>query len=166
MDNTQITTIGPDAVIRGEFTFQSSARILGQVEGKIVTGGQLHVGEHSVCKASVDASVIIVDGTIEGDVLARERLELSGTAIINGDITTAKLIVAEGASFTGHCTVSQEASSKPKGEPAKHVPANGPRTQAKPARQVQNNNDHHNDLDAQLAGLESKLASFSKKLAE
>lgn len=167
---SQITVIGTDAVLKGELSFQGAARILGQVEGKITSPGQLHVGESSVCRASVDATVVMVDGTVEGDVIARERLELAASAIIRGDITTAKLIVAEGATFTGHCTVTPDAANKPRSEPiVAPVAAPTLKPTVRPAvnkpRPAGAISEGHGELESALAGLESKLAGFTRKPA-
>jgi len=57
----------------------------------------------------VEAGKVTVDGTIDGNVTARERVELTGKAKMKGDLISARLLVAEGASFVGHCTVGPEA---------------------------------------------------------
>jgi hypothetical protein len=65
----------------------------------------------------LEAGTVIVDGTVDGDILARERVQLNGSARVNGDVIAEKLIVAEGASFSGHCRVGPEAvkqASSPK----------------------------------------------------
>lgn len=51
----------------------------------------------------------MVDGQIEGNVTARERVELTAKARVKGDLVAARLVVAEGASFIGHCTVGADA---------------------------------------------------------
>lgn len=103
------TVIGTDTIIKGEMTFESSAKILGKFEGKLTAKGELQVGQGAQCKATVDAGTIIIDGEIEGNVTARERAKLNATAKIIGDITAKTLIVAEGATFTGRCHVGVDA---------------------------------------------------------
>src|ERR1043165_3518778 len=108
-DREHTTVIGPDTHIKGEMMFETSACILGRFEGRIASKGELTIGDSAACKASIDATRIVVDGNIEGDIVARERLELNAGATINGDIVANKLIVAEGASFMGHCRVGEAA---------------------------------------------------------
>ncbi len=146
----QMTIIGADTLIKGEMTFQNAARILGKFEGKITSQGRIEVGSGADCKASIEAGTILVDGVIEGDVIAHERLELNSTGIIRGDVTAAKLIAAEGASLEGHCAVGIEA--------VKSVKSMGKQT-ATTARKL--NVTTNGDLDS-LAGLETKLAGFAK----
>jgi len=150
----QMTIIGADTLIKGEMTFQNAARILGKFEGKITSQGQIEIGAGAECKASIEAGIILVDGVIEGDVIAHERLELHSTAIIRGDVTAAKLIAAEGASLEGHCAVGVEAVKAVKNNQSKLTSGlNG--TQRKLSVTT------NGDLDS-LAGLESKLAGFAK----
>ena len=103
------TVIGTDTIIKGEMTFESSAKILGKFEGKLTAKGELQVGQGAQCKATVDAGTIIIDGEIEGNVTARERAKLNSSAKVIGDITAKTLIVAEGATFTGRCHVGADA---------------------------------------------------------
>lgn len=112
MSDMQTTVIGRDAKIKGEMTFEQSARILGTFEGKIVAKGDVQVGEGAVCRASVEATTVMVDGLIEGDVLARERVELTAKASVKGDLVATALVVADGASFVGHCRVGPEATAE------------------------------------------------------
>lgn len=105
----QTTIIGADTQIKGEMTFEGAARLLGIFEGKISAKGELHVADGASCKAAVDAGKVTVDGSVEGNVTARERVELTARARMKGDLVAAKLLVAEGASFVGHVTVGPEA---------------------------------------------------------
>lgn len=129
--NGHMTTIGPDTTIVGEMRFEKTARILGRFEGKVATNGELQVGQGACCKAAVEAGTLIVDGTIEGDIIAHQRVQLNSDAFVDGDIVAEKLIVAEGASFSGHCKVgpeavkaatSQSGTSSPTGAAAPEMP--------------------------------------------
>ena len=106
---SQITVIGPDTHIKGEMSFERTARILGRFEGQVTSGGELQVGASAECTASLEAETVIVDGHVEGNVMARDRIQLNSTARVTGDVVAEKLIVAEGASFSGRCCVGPEA---------------------------------------------------------
>lgn len=108
--NNEITVIGPDTRIKGEVTFDNTARILGVVEGKITAGGELQIGPSADCKAEIQAASVIVDGSVDGPIHASERLTLSPNARVTGDIHAGTLIVAEGASFVGQCRVGPQAA--------------------------------------------------------
>lgn len=108
-NDNQITIIGRDAKIKGELSFDASAKILGTFEGKIIAKGEVVIGETATCRATVEAGNVIIDGPLEGDVIARDRLQLTAKARVKGDITAGSLSVVEGASFVGHCKVGPEA---------------------------------------------------------
>src|SRR5262245_57799848 len=102
---TQTTIIGSDTHIKGDMTFDSSARILGTFEGKINSKGELQISNGATCRAAVEANKVVVDGDVEGNVTARERVELTAKAKVKGDLVAARLVVADGAAFVGHLTV-------------------------------------------------------------
>jgi cytoskeletal protein CcmA (bactofilin family) len=164
-DHEHTTIIGPDTHIKGEMVFETSACVLGRFEGRIASKGELTVGDSATCKASIDATRIVIDGTVEGDIIARERLELNAGATINGDIVANKLIVAEGASFIGHCRVGEAAVKAAKEQPSS-IPIEAGR--AAQAAQVARNKGSSSpqplvgDIESTLAGFEAKLSEFSR----
>jgi len=106
----QITIIGRDTVIKGELTFTRQTRVLGRFEGKIVGEGDLEIAEGATCQADVEANSVTIDGNLEGNsVIAKEIVRLSETGVIRGDVTAAKMTMAEGASFFGNIAIGPEA---------------------------------------------------------
>lgn len=103
------TVIGADTHIKGDMRFDSTARILGSFEGTIEAKGELQIANGATCKAAVEAAKVLVDGDVEGNLTCRERVELTAKAKMKGDLISARLVVAEGASFVGHCTVGPDA---------------------------------------------------------
>lgn len=116
-DQSEITVIGRDTRIKGEMEFEGGARILGSFEGKISANGQVEIAESASCKAEVQAERIVVDGTVEGNLDARDRLSLNANAKIHGDITAGELVVTEGATFVGHCSVGPRAAEITEAKP-------------------------------------------------
>lgn len=111
-DNSTTTVIGPDTTIKGEINFTSRARLLGTIEGQIAAKGELEVAEGATCKASINAAKVTIDGAVEGNVTASDRVELNAKARLHGDLVAEKLIVAEGASFVGHCRIGPDVNAK------------------------------------------------------
>ncbi len=131
-ENTnQTTVIGVDTHIKGEMSFDNNARILGSFEGQINAKGELQVAEGAKCKATVEADAVLVDGVVEGDVTARDRVQLNPKARVSGDLVATKLVVADGAAFTGHCRVGPDAT--------KNVGQKAPVAEAKPQNSQQAN---------------------------
>ncbi len=109
-NSPEMTVIGADTTIKGEMFFEKSARILGNFEGKITAQGEVHIGNGANCNAAVEAEKIVVDGSVQGPIFARDRLTLTTNAQVQGDLTAGTLVVAEGASFVGHCNVGPRAN--------------------------------------------------------
>ena len=110
------TVIGPDASFKGELTFEKGMRLHGKLSGTVTTAGRLHVAKEATCEAEVQAGSIIIEGEVRGNLTASDRIEMKPTTRYEGDLTTAKLVVEEGAQFRGHVTVGPDAvKSKPQG---------------------------------------------------
>jgi cytoskeletal protein CcmA (bactofilin family) len=103
------TVLGPDASFKGEMSFDKGMRLQGRFEGKITTGGRLHVAREARLQADVEAAAIIVEGEVKGNLNASDRIELKQSAHYEGDLRASKLVVDEGAVFSGHVTVGPEA---------------------------------------------------------
>jgi cytoskeletal protein CcmA (bactofilin family) len=89
-------------------SFEKGVRVDGKIEGKISTKGYLGVSQGGKLQADVDAGNIIVEGQVTGNLNASDRVELRKTARLKGDIRANKLLVAEGAAFTGQCQVGPD----------------------------------------------------------
>lgn len=103
------TIIGADATFKGELQFDSAAKVLGKVEGSITSKGKVNVAAGSRCKASVSAKEVSVEGHIEGNVQATDRVELQPKGKITGDVVAARMSMADGAAIVGHCRIGVDA---------------------------------------------------------
>jgi cytoskeletal protein CcmA (bactofilin family) len=127
------TVVGADSHFKGELSFERTAKIIGKFDGKITGKGELQVSQNATCKADVDTAGVQVDGTIEGNVNAKDTVKLNSSGAVRGDITAAKMVMSEGASFHGVCAVgpdtgrsSASAPSQPSG-PAGGQPGQPPK---------------------------------------
>ena len=108
------TILGPDAKFKGEFTFDSAAKVLGRVEGSITSKGKLLIAGGSTCKANVIASEVAIEGFIEGNVEATERVEIKSKGRISGDIVASRMTMGDGATIDGHVRIGVDAKSNDK----------------------------------------------------
>ncbi|HUU84131.1 MAG TPA: polymer-forming cytoskeletal protein [Phycisphaerae bacterium] len=99
------TVIGPDARFKGELQFEKNAQLLGKFEGQIITQGEFVVAEGARLEGEVQAATIRLDGEVQGNLRATGKIQLSASAKLEGDLQTARLEVADGAIFIGHCAV-------------------------------------------------------------
>jgi cytoskeletal protein CcmA (bactofilin family) len=99
--------IGKGTKISGKLNFRAPARIDGEAEGEI-TGDEIMIAEGAVVNARIAAARITVAGQVLGEIIARERLELLPSARLKCTITTASLVLNEGAQFEGDCKMTRE----------------------------------------------------------
>jgi cytoskeletal protein CcmA (bactofilin family) len=128
------TILGPDASFKGELSFEKGMRLMGKLEGKINTPGRLHIAREARMQADVEAGAITVEGDVRGNLTANERIEMKQSARYEGDLRASKLVVDEGAVFSGHVSVGPEAV-KNNGRPPGGGPgqAGAPRPMGMPA---------------------------------
>ena len=134
-DSNPATVIGPGSTIKGEFQFDGSARILGAVEGTIAAKGLLEIGDGGRCKGTISGDRVVIDGRVEGDVTARQTLQLAAKGNLQGDLVAASLVIAEGATLVGHCRVGPEAT-KDSGSHSSGATTHSSAAESKPARAV------------------------------
>jgi cytoskeletal protein CcmA (bactofilin family) len=94
--------------ISGKLSFETPARIDGQVEGEINAKDSLTIGESAVVAAQIKADSVVVAGKVSGDIVATHRIEIRPSAKVLGNITAPTLVINEGALFEGHCAMQQE----------------------------------------------------------
>ncbi len=110
---TQITTIiGIGAECNGDFKSDSSIRIDGVVNGDVILANTVVVGASGVINGDINAQMVIIGGEVYGNLNVPEKVELTSTARVIGDITTSGLVIDEKAIFQGRCDMNQEAGKK------------------------------------------------------
>ena len=95
------TLISEGCKVTGVITGDGDFLISGEVEGECDLTGSLTIAPNGFWKGSIDATNVIVAGTVEGDVVAGGRIEISDTARITGTVTGEAIAVAEGAIVQG-----------------------------------------------------------------
>src|SRR2546425_2973267 len=95
------TFLGPKSTIEGTVTGSEPMLIEGQVKGAINLSGDLRIGTQARVEAKVHARNVMVEGRLNGDVTADDRVELIASSTVDGNIKAPKIIVAEGAKFRG-----------------------------------------------------------------
>jgi len=103
-------TLDVDASMQGSMSFRDpvNLRINGRFEGNLDTKGNLTIGQNASVFANIVGDNIIIGGRIKGKIIAKERLTLLPTAIVEGEIYPVKLNIAEGAILEGRCSMLQD----------------------------------------------------------
>ena len=115
-DGTLSGFVGSGTAITGEATFKSLLRIDGKFSGRIASPtGTLIVGAGGVVDANIEVSIATILGTVNGDIIATQRIELGRAGKLNGNIQTPSLMIEQGAVFEGSCKMIQQkaAADKP-----------------------------------------------------
>src|SRR5262245_34133490 len=124
--------VGGGTVVTGEANFKAMMRVDGHLSGRVSsTSGTLIVGANGKVDANIEVAVAVIHGTINGDIIATQRLELGRAAKVNGNIQTPSLIIEQGAVFEGSCKMLQMATQaeKARKEPKKEEPLDTSRMQ-------------------------------------
>jgi len=107
--------VGGGTVVTGEANFKAMMRVDGHLSGRISsTSGTLIVGANGKVDANIEVAVAVIHGTINGDIIATQRLELGRAAKVNGNIQTPSLIIEQGAVFEGSCKMLQMSAAADK----------------------------------------------------
>jgi cytoskeletal protein CcmA (bactofilin family) len=98
--------VGNGTVLTGETSFQAMLRIDGHLTGRVSSeSGTLIVGSSGKVDANIAVAAAIISGTVNGDIVATEKLELGRSARVVGNIQTPRLVIEDGAVFEGGCTM-------------------------------------------------------------
>src|SRR5262245_12300773 len=103
--------LGPQMSFEGLLVLPKPARIDGRVAGTVMSGASVWVGATGVGGADLAADAVVVGGSVRGDRRARSSIELGREALVSGDLTGRRIVVAEGACVSGRCRVGDAGTS-------------------------------------------------------
>ena len=101
--------IGKSVIIKGELSGSEDLTIEGQVDGKIeLRQNVLTIGANGKIKAQVFAKAVIILGEVTGNVTASEKVDIRDNGSVDGDITSPRVAIAEGAHFRGSIDMQRQ----------------------------------------------------------
>ena len=96
----------------GEISFKDMLRVNGHIAGRIFSEkGTLIVDASARVDASIEVAVATISGTVNGDIIGHERVEVGLGATVNGNISTRSLCIKPGAAFSGDCRILKDEQS-------------------------------------------------------
>lgn len=112
--------------IEGEVHSEGDFRVDGKLKGTIEISGKLVVGEKGRVQGQITCASANISGRVEGSLRVAEQLSLEATAVVEGEVFTARLAVAPGAELSGSCNMgakvremkSESREQKPEGKGA------------------------------------------------
>jgi cytoskeletal protein CcmA (bactofilin family) len=102
----ELNIIGPGTIIEGKLRSRGNIRIDGKVTGELFASETVSIGVSGEVDGAVSAKNISVGGKIKGSINAQEKLVFESKAVVHGDIRAAKLVIDEGATFDGNCSMA------------------------------------------------------------
>jgi cytoskeletal protein CcmA (bactofilin family) len=105
--------VGPSLHVKGEISGNEDLYIDGTVEGAVHLGeGKLTVGATANVTADIIAREVVVCGKVKGNVSAKGKIEIKKDGSVNGDLTTAQIIIEDGAYFKGSIEIERSADKE------------------------------------------------------
>jgi len=102
-------TIGRSIVLKGELSANEDLLIEGQFEGTVnLQDHCLTIGGNGKVKAEIQARQVVIHGTVNGNVNAREKIEVRQSGNVTGDLTSASISIEEGAYFKGSIDILRD----------------------------------------------------------
>ena len=102
------TSVGPGVHFQGRLSGSGHCLVLGTVEGDCVLDGVLVVGEGGRWLGDVEATQVLVAGSVEGRILAREKIEMAAGARGRGLLSAPAIAMARGAVHEGEVHTGAE----------------------------------------------------------
>jgi cytoskeletal protein CcmA (bactofilin family) len=104
--NPSKNVLNSDVEIKGNVKFAGELTLEGKLEGEVNSDGTLIIGETGLVNGNVSAGTVSVRGKINGNITARDKIEIKSKAEVFGDIRSAKLAIEEGVTFVGKTEVN------------------------------------------------------------
>ncbi len=106
----QTTVVAAGSRVHGEISGATDVLIDGQVEGQLVLGSSVVVGEAGEVRGQIQARRVKVGGKVQGDIRASERIEVLASGRIEGDVIAPRVAINAGAFFKGKVEMTSEAA--------------------------------------------------------
>src|SRR5438105_7733750 len=83
--------LNSDVEVKGTLKFAGELTFDGKLDGDINSEGSLNLGDNAVVKGNINVSTVVVRGKINGNVVAREKIEIKSKTELFGDVRAPKL---------------------------------------------------------------------------
>jgi cytoskeletal protein CcmA (bactofilin family) len=107
----RVSVLGPTLHFKGELHADEELLIKGRIEGSITHSQRITVCAEGTVTANVRAQVIVVEGTLQGDLTAEKSVMVKETAKLRGNITAPSVSIVEGAHFNGGIDMEKRAAA-------------------------------------------------------
>ena len=113
MDNNMNTTgnsskniLASDVEIKGNIKFSGELSFDGKLDGEIHSDGALSLGENAVINGNIGVNSVVVRGKVNGNITAKDKVDIKAKTELFGDIRASKLTIEEGVTYVGKTEVN------------------------------------------------------------
>jgi cytoskeletal protein CcmA (bactofilin family) len=117
-----MVTLGPRDRLIGELHIDGDVRLGGTVQGEIHATGNVEVDDEAKVNASLAGGDVSIRGHVSGPVTARKKLVVAKSGSLTGDVRVARLVIQDGASFSGKVSMGPQSETAPEPAPAEAAP--------------------------------------------
>jgi cytoskeletal protein CcmA (bactofilin family) len=107
------TILSSDIDFSGTINFEKPFLIRGRVSGEIAAKSLLVVDEAAVVDANIYAAAVVIRGVVKGNVNAEEKVEITMTGKLTGNVTAPEILMETGCMFNGRCTMTERKTLEP-----------------------------------------------------
>jgi len=100
------TILSSDIDFSGTLNFEKPFLIRGKLSGDIIARGVLVVDEEALVEANIHGTKVIIRGSVKGDVTASEKVEVTVTGKLVGNVMAPEIFMETGCVFNGRCTMT------------------------------------------------------------
>jgi cytoskeletal protein CcmA (bactofilin family) len=105
--------IGPSVQVKGEINGSEDLEIHGSVEGTVTLDERrLTIGPTAKVSADLSAREIVIYGSVKGNLKAKDRIEIKKDGSVIGDLSTARIMIEDGAYFKGSIEIEKGADAQ------------------------------------------------------
>ncbi|MDR3167247.1 MAG: polymer-forming cytoskeletal protein [Treponema sp.] len=101
------TILSSDIDFSGIINFEKPFLIRGKVSGEIAAKSLLVVDEAAVVDADINAAAVVIRGLVKGNITASEKIEITATGKLTGNVTAPEICMETGCTFNGRCTMTE-----------------------------------------------------------
>lgn len=129
--------IGAKVKVTGDIESSEDLLIEGEVNGTIkLADNELIIGNSGRVQANIEAKTIRIEGEVQGDIVGQERVVITSTGNVQGNLSSPRVMLEDGGRFKGSIDMGGPAKGAPAAQPRPATPTSAPAPEAKPTEQV------------------------------
>jgi cytoskeletal protein CcmA (bactofilin family) len=108
-----LSIIASGTVITGDVRTEGTVKVEGGILGNVQAAQQVLLARGSRVRGDVQTREAVIGGLVEGSIHGGERVEIQATAVVQGDIVTQRIVIAEGGQVNGGLEMKRSVAAGP-----------------------------------------------------